>query len=238
VVRLSELVKRLRERLSVLEDDMLGGARAQAGYEKGLALLAAALSQTPIENQEAMRRELERQYCQRLQLALREKAPGTLERQALKEEYGRHLPQLEKIRVRPHHLLCLLCTYGEEGGRPSPNNNCWEIIQKIRDDPEVLLEIVAGTDDNCIPCPSRVGSLCVAESAIRDLKKDQDVLERTGLRIGDVRPARAAYALVMKNIPTVQGICTFEEQDPPVWRDCSTASRGFYESALSKGLWP
>jgi len=80
-------------------------------------------------------------------------------------------------------------------------------------------------------------NLSLAESAIRDLKKDRDVLEKTGLRIGAVMMAREVYSLVMKHIPTVKGICTFERQEPPFWRDCSTASRGFYENAISKGLW-
>ena len=190
-----------------------------------------------MENEEATRRELERAYCQRLQAELREKGPGELERRKQKEAYVGRLPQIERIRIRPHHLLCLLCTHGEEGGQPSPNNNCFEIIQKIRENPEVELEFVEGTDDNCIACPSRVGSVCVSGSAVRDLKKDRDVLERTGLHVGDVRPAKVVYDLVMERIPTIKGVCTYEHQDPPVWRDCSTSSKGFYENAIRKGLW-
>ena len=187
---------------------------------------------------EEKRRALEREYISNLQLEIRDMGIGPLERQKLKEEYCRKLPRLRKIRARPYHLLCLLCTYDEEAGRPNLNNNCFGIIQRIREEPEVELEIVEGTDDSCIPCPQRVGSVCVAESAIRDLRKDQCVLKRTGLRTGAVMTVRAVYSLVMKHIPTVEGICTVERQDPPFWKDCSTASKGFYENALDKGLWP
>jgi len=190
-----------------------------------------------VGNVEERRRALEREYILNLQLEHRNMGIGALECQKLKEEYCQKLPELDKIRVRPHHLLCLLCTYGAESGRPSPKNNCFEIIQRIREEPEVKLEIVEGIDDNCLPCPQRVGKICVSESAIRDLKKDQDVLERTGLRTGAVMAAREIYSLVMKHIPTVKGICTCEKQDPPFWKDCSTASRGLYENAISKGLW-
>lgn len=158
-------------------------------------------------------------------------------RAKLRRDYLQKRPTAARVRIRPHHLLCLLCVAGNEGSAPSPKNTAFHILQRIKADPDVEIEIWKGVDDVCIGCPSNAGGRCTAESATRDLRKDQDTLEKTGLEFGAVIPAREVYALVMRHIPHVAAVCTYEHPDPPVWRDCASARSGHYENAVKKGLW-
>ena len=45
--------------------------------------------------------------------------------------------------------------------------------------------------------------------ALRDQKKDLDVLQKLGLKYGDTLPARKLYELLFKRIPSTRDICGY-----------------------------
>ena len=76
---------------------------------------------------------------------------------AEREAYRRHgterIAQAERLFVRPHHLMCLACWYaGGEGASPRPNDTIYEILQRIRREPDVPITLVEGCCQVCDCC--------------------------------------------------------------------------------------
>ncbi len=69
----------------------------------------------------------------------------------------------DAIRIKPHHLVDILTSFGE-GQRqftPHPYGHALHTIsRRILDDPGVLVEMELGADDICAPCSHNVGGLC------------------------------------------------------------------------------
>ena len=105
------------------------------------------------------------------------------------------------IRLRPHHLLCML-TYKGEGYSPEFIANCDWLIRQFAAGNEPV-EIVSGPDDICAPLIAGGDCHCFNESVLeRDQKAAQQlssllgepvvpgaVLELTGARLGMLRSA-------------------------------------------------
>ena len=105
------------------------------------------------------------------------------------------------IRLRPHHLLCLL-TYKGEGYSPEFIANFDRLIRQLAAGHEPV-EIVSGPDDICAPLVAGGDCHCFNESVLeRDQKAAQQlspllgepvvpgaVLELTGARLAMLRTA-------------------------------------------------
>ncbi len=63
--------------------------------------------------------------------------------------------------------------------------------------------------------------------ALRDQKKDLDVLQKLGLKYGDTLPARQLYRLVFERIPSTRDICGYGdgEERAPEWSICDGAKK-------------
>jgi hypothetical protein len=61
--------------------------------------------------------------------------------------------------------------------------------------------------------------------ALRDQKKDLDVLQRLGLKYGDTLPARQLLDLLYERIPSTRDICGYGDGETraPEWSICSGA---------------
>jgi uncharacterized protein len=68
------------------------------------------------------------------------------------------------VRLRPHHLLCLL-TYVGKGYSPAFTANYDAVARRLSSGEEI--EIVAGPDDICAPLLGDPGAHCLRESVIR-----------------------------------------------------------------------
>ena len=77
------------------------------------------------------------------------------------------------IRLRPHHLLCLL-TYAGKGYSPSFTANYDLIAERLSQGEEI--EIVEGPDDVCAPLLAENDAHCWRESVIeRDMQASSDI---------------------------------------------------------------
>ena len=138
--------------------------------------------------------------------------------------------QAQTLRIRPHHLMCMSCFYGArlEKIAPIEEDNLFEAIDAIHKNPDIPVTLVAGCCMICPPC-SRYDpetNLCVGgrSMALRDQKKDLDVLQKLGLKYGDTLPARKLYQQLFDKIPSTRDICGYGdgEKRAPEWSVCGT----------------
>ncbi|HPU84063.1 MAG TPA: hypothetical protein PLE60_01830 [Candidatus Latescibacteria bacterium] len=133
------------------------------------------------------------------------------EMQAYRERSAAKIASADRLFVRPHHLMCLSCWYaGGKGVGPRPNDTLYEVMVRVRENPEIPITLVEGC---CMACDCCDGfhpetGRCVHDCGlIRDFKKDLDVFQKIGLMPGDTRPAREVFALIYERIPSTRDIC-------------------------------
>ncbi len=137
--------------------------------------------------------------------------------------------QASRLKIRPHHLLCLTCFHGgrsDDTLAPIEEDNLYECIRAIQHNPDIPVELVQGTCMICPPC-SRfhpTTRLCIGASSmgIRDDKKDLDTLRRIGLRYGDVLPARELLQRLYRAVRSTTEICGHGDgvERSRAWRIC------------------
>ena len=119
----------------------------------------------------------------------------------------------ERICIRPHHLMCLACWYsGGKNRSPRPNDTLYEIWDRIRREPDVLITLVEGTCEACYCCDGfhPKNGRCVHDGGlIRDYKKDLDCFQKLGLMPGATMKARDVPALLFERIPSTTAVCGF-----------------------------
>jgi len=132
------------------------------------------------------------------------------------------------LKIRPHHLMCMSCFYGAriENLAPIKEDNLFEAIDAIHKNPDIPVTLVAGCCMICPPCShyDPQTNWCVGgkSMALRDQKKDLDVLQKLGLKYGDTLPAKDLYKLLYERIPSTRVICGYGdgEQRAYEWSIC------------------
>ncbi len=121
------------------------------------------------------------------------------------------------IRLRPHHLLCIL-TYVGKGYSPAFTANYDAIAQRIADGEEILL--VEGPDDICAPLMEEDEPHCLGDSvAQRDRDAAEAVSELLSLPVeGDDRivldARRIGHLRGAFEVGTIRKACTGCEWAP------------------------
>jgi len=132
----------------------------------------------------------------------------------------------EKLRIRPHHLMCMACSYnGGELNAPRPEDTIYEAIKRIQKDPDVEITLVEGCCTLCDPCDGYdpETNRCVHSGGlIRDYKKDLDVFQKLGLMPGATMKARDLYKLLFERIPSTKEVCAYGDGvlTSNEWRIC------------------
>jgi hypothetical protein len=105
------------------------------------------------------------------------------------------------------------CFYGAriDNLAPIKEDNLFEAIDAIHKNPNIPITLVPGCCMICPPCShyDPETNLCLGgrSMALRDQKKDLDVLQKLGLKYGDTLPARQLYELLYERIPSTRDIC-------------------------------
>ncbi len=137
------------------------------------------------------------------------------EREEYRERNVEAIYNGERLYVRPHHLMCLCCWYaGGEGDAPRPNDSIYEILQRIRREPEVPIVLVEGCCEVCDCCDGfhpETGRCVHGGGLIRDYKKDLDVLQKLGLMPGATMKANELFDLLFERIASTREICGYED---------------------------
>ncbi|MDD5598220.1 MAG: hypothetical protein PHV82_09765 [Victivallaceae bacterium] len=144
--------------------------------------------------------------------------------------------------MRPHHLLCFTAffnNYGTDEWKPVTDNH-FEIWQRILKGPEVPVELIPGP---CMICPACLlydaeNNLCVGKIGIglRDEKKDLNVLQITGLKYGDIMPAKDLLIRIYSKITDTIDTCAWHDsvKRSPEWRICGCSYVKGREKAIKK----
>jgi hypothetical protein len=98
------------------------------------------------------------------------------------------------IRLRGHHLLCLL-GYRGLGYSPAFVERMTQVYEALRRMPQRPVRVVFGPDDLCAAFPAQGDSHCLEE---RVLARDERVRTRLGLRVG----AQLPFAEVLARVRT------------------------------------
>lgn len=129
------------------------------------------------------------------------------------------------LRFRPHHFLCALGFEGKGYSTEFTANMAGIVMGGLRapGGADLRIEVIAGADAICAPCPARRGTLCESEAKIAAL--DAAHGRALGLVPGDVISWGAAQAR-MRALPAdaLRQICA-----PCQWLDL-----GLCEAALAR----
>jgi hypothetical protein len=85
-----------------------------------------------------------------------------------------------EVRLRGHHLLCLL-GYRGMGYSADFSANMTQVYNKLQEEPDTNVTLIEGPDDLCACYPTEVESHCHNQSVT---DHDAAVLQRLGLQIG------------------------------------------------------
>jgi hypothetical protein len=154
-----------------------------------------------------------------------------------KEESCAVIASADRLVIRPHHLLCIMCFWGAGGDAPITADNLWEPLIRMRDNPEIEVELVEGACMVCPPChgwdPQR--NICDTVCGLRDRLKDLSTFQKLGLAPGDVRTARELYDLIWERCTDIRDICGNMNPDVLEWNDCGGCRDGRQGQALARG---
>ena len=88
---------------------------------------------------------------------------------------------MEKIRLRPHHLLCLQKFVGE-GYDGVFTKNLAKIVEFLSSNPETEITLIEGCDEVCASCPDKFEGVCTDGEKV--IKLDSGVLDTCKLNYG------------------------------------------------------
>lgn len=155
----------------------------------------------------------------------------TEEMQWVKEKSAAAVTGADALQIRPHHLMCMSCFYGRirlrgEELAPIAPDNLYEAIVAIQRNPEICVTLIPGPCMICTPCghlhpPT---NLCISGHgmALRDQKKDLDLLVKLGLNYGDTLPGRELFEKLYAVIASTTEICgnSTGVETASEWRVC------------------
>lgn len=161
-----------------------------------------------------------------------------------KRESARLMRAADRLRIRPHHLMCMACFHGgRETLAPIAEDNLFEAVDIVQKNPDVPVTLVEGCCMICPPCASYEPrtNRCTGDigMSLRDEQKDLDVLALTGLSYGDTLPARELYRRLFERIASTLQVCGYGDgvQRAREWRVCGGADGDpRYVRAREKGL--
>lgn len=132
---------------------------------------------------------------------------------------------MKALKLRPHHILDIISTYGHGGEfEPHPYGHALHTVaQSILSDPDLEAELVIGADAICQPCTHlRPDGQCddvlqqlsppVAKQAYND-DLDTRLLDYLGLA-SRVVTIRDYLTVVAENLPGIVSVCTHPGEDP------------------------
>ncbi len=138
------------------------------------------------------------------------------------------------LAVRPYELLCTLCYRGEAEGAAVPPRIAM-ILEAVRTQPQQPITVTCNAGDIYGYQEPSADEAPGGRSEYQR-KRDLDVLQRLDLLPGSTFPARVLFMRLLKTIPSVAGLCSYETTTGPAWAGCPRATGGSYERACEEGI--
>ncbi len=134
---------------------------------------------------------------------------------------------MDKVELRPHHLLCLRFFLGR--GYDDVFSARMAVLQReLREHPERMVLLAEGGDGLCAVCPRRAGNAC---SSPKPIRYDEAILRITDRRTGEAAPFAVWEKLIEERIlkpGRLAEICA----DCEWWEICGPLSSPEAESVL------
>ncbi len=165
------------------------------------------------------------------------------EKEKAKRISAKKMYNSKMLSIRPHHLMCMACfSRSERAENPIPEDNLYEAIDIIGKKPEIPVQLVEGPCMICPPCNSFLPgkNLCTGSSsmALRDEKKDLDVLYKINAEYGMVFSAIKLYGKLFSAVKSTKEICGFGDgiKRSEEWAGCGMEGHLSYEKARKEGM--
>lgn len=145
------------------------------------------------------------------------------------------------LKIKPHHLMCMVC-FSESKNQPILEDNLYEVIERIRKNPEIPIKLIEGPCMICPPCSAYIPekNLCIGGFSmnLRDEKKDLDVLFKLDMNYGMILTAKKLFERLFERIKSAKEICGYKDckETSSEWRICSNVYKGYYEKGRNKGM--
>ncbi|NPV08219.1 MAG: hypothetical protein HPY83_09705 [Anaerolineae bacterium] len=140
----------------------------------------------------------------------------------------------ETLEIRPYQAMCIVCRLAA-GERDAGGGRLGEILRAVREKPYRPVTLRAQVSSvYAFQNPGRAED--TPEGELYNTKRDLDLLQRLGLTPGTVMPAIDLFDLLLRLVPSAQGICGYGEVTSEAWRGCPRAESGDYERGREKGL--
>jgi hypothetical protein len=111
----------------------------------------------------------------------------------------------------------------------------YRLLATIRANPEVPITLRCNAGDVYVyQDPGTAED--TPEGADYNRKRDLDILQRMSWPPGITLPARTAFLCLLKQIPTVSGVCGYDTVTSEAWKGCPKATSGNYERGHQKGI--
>ena len=138
------------------------------------------------------------------------------------------------MRLRPYQILCIVCSLGEDPPGPIDVQRT-ALIEAIRKEPDMPICLVCNAGDvYTYQDPGTADD--TPEGRDFNRKRDLDILQRMSWPPGTILPARAVFHSILKQIPTVVGLCGYDTATSEGWTGCPKTKSGNYEQGRNKGI--
>ena len=132
------------------------------------------------------------------------------------------------MRLRAHHLLCIPGFRGL-GYDEKFVKGMRRVVQEIKENPDLEIELVKGCDAICSVCPFNMKGLCeneVVGSEERVRERDRQVAVRLDIKAGDVLIIKEVLNLLKEKIKP--------GDLPVICKGCPWLKMGYCEEGLKK----
>ena len=131
------------------------------------------------------------------------------------------------LKIRPHHLLCLLGFRGS-GYSQEFVLNMGKAVEELRFDPTLPITLVVGCDAICADCPHNRNGKCLkeADSEAKVISLDLVLLSKLGFEVGDEVSTSEAWERIKERITS--------EDMADLCRDCEWWILGYCVQGLER----
>jgi len=156
---------------------------------------------------------------------------------AAKATSANMIRKADRLFIRPHHLLCILCTADVQ--EPLMYDNLVELRERMRENPNILVTLTEGCCMVCDPCFEyhKGENICI-RTHIKDQLRDLMLLEKLDMKPGDTLTAKEIYKRVYARIGSLYDVCAWGDKldTAPFWSPCDGWKGDKFEQARRTDL--
>lgn len=156
----------------------------------------------------------------------------------------RMIQRADRLFIRPHHLLCIICTADVK--ESLIYDNLIELRERMKANPDISVTLTEGCCMVCDPCfEYHAGENICIRTHIKDQLRDLNMFEKLDLRPGDTLSAKEIYERIYARIGSLYDVCAWGDEldTAPFWSPCDGWKGDKFELArranlIARGMTP